>query len=135
MKNFYSPVHSHHLTETADVYSYATKLRGNIEAPKELLYNDIPCHAYKISNTPLATILGQSIVDRYKILFPLYFNEIAVEIKEKYKIELTKDEIVSKLRVVSGLGRVRGSLGWRAHNTPKWRNPSSTPAAYFFSAK
>jgi hypothetical protein len=101
VKCFHSPITSHYLQDTADVYAYATEAKGHVEVSKDPLYDSIPCYAYKMSSTFTRIMLGDLAVDRWKIIFPLTFNGSDVEIKEHFKVHLTKHGSVSKLRIES----------------------------------
>ena len=98
---FHSPLHGVHFEHTADVWSVATELKGHVEVDKDPLYSSIPCYGYKVSNSLTKLLLGDTMIDRYKIIFPLTFNGTDVVIGEHYKVHLTKDGATKKFEVES----------------------------------
>lgn len=98
---FHSPLHGFHFEHTADVYSIATELKGHVEVDKDPLYTSIPCYGYKVSNSLAKLLLGDTMIDRYKIIFPLTFSDSDVVIGEHYKVHLTKDGVTKKFEVES----------------------------------
>jgi len=101
MKGFTPTLPGCYLQDTADVYAVSTELKGNVEVDKEILYQSIPCHAYKVSNSLTKLLLGDTMIDRWKIIFPLTFNSSDVVIDEHYKVHLTKDGVTRKFEVES----------------------------------
>lgn len=90
---------SQYLTDSCDIYSYGTGLKGNIEVTKELSHEDVGCYAEKISNIKMAMALGIQLVETFKIIIPFTYNGESVTVGEHYKITLTKNGITHKLRV------------------------------------
>lgn len=85
--------------DSADIYAIATELKGHVELEKETLYSSVPCYAYKISNNLLKILLGDTIIDRWKIIFPLQYDGNDLSIKEQYKVHLQKNGNKKKLKV------------------------------------
>lgn len=97
MKYFNSPVKGYSLQNTANVWSYTSEYKGHTELSKDAFYTAIPCYGHKIANAIAKLILGDSVIDRWKIIFPLTFSGSAVTIGEKSKIHLIKDGVTHKL--------------------------------------
>ena len=89
---------SQYYPDSCDIYSYATDLKGNTEVAKTLLHESISCHAYKISSMKLAMMLGINYIDTFKLLIPHTYGGNTITVGEGYKIILTKDGIIYKLR-------------------------------------
>ena len=91
-----------YMTHRATIYSQISKSRTHATSPKELVYENLPCFAQKISDTELTEMLGTSLIDRYRIFLPYRYEEYdPITIKSGYIINLDMSGFTATVKVFS----------------------------------
>ena len=85
---------------SADVYSFTVAIGSHVETSEVAAYESIPCYGERVTSNLIETLLGTDSKGRWKVNFPLTFEDAAVTIKEGYTFFLTGDDGIERKMAV-----------------------------------